>query len=784
MSDKEQISIKMKIKHRNPEIIAFLLCGSIATIIIIPILLMNDGYFALSHDFTAEEIPFGMLMNSALKSGELWNWGIDLGGNLIEAFSFYNIGSVFNWISFLFPAIMYPRVIGWILILKIAFAGFSSTLWMKRYITEKNCLLIGAVLYAFSGAQCINIVFYHFQDVIALFPLMMFTLDELVLERKKGHFALACTVNLLCNPVFFFGSVCFTVIYYVFRFLIPNIHEKSQITTIIICCWEGILSVLMSAVITVPTILSMLKNQRATSVINVDSWLSMSTKDWLTIVSALFLPSESMDSYSSIFTTNWGSWNAYLPLCGMVFVIAYISLKKNWLSRMLITCMIIVSVPILNSMFIAFSPSPERYARWLFMMVLLEAVATAKVIENLQDYRKQLKYGSLGSLGLLLFYWFMVSVMPWGAYKEHIVFRELRFAFNIACSVFGILLCMWLCCIKSQNKLGIFRNAVICMSAGLFAVTILDYQRGNLDNTNVNFYEFSNTYSKNVGIYLTEIPLKLKQDVLPYRYYFDEGIGYTYYNFSMVNGLPSINSFTSTCHPSIMKFYQSIGSDRYNMTRVGPTGTAELLGAKYLVTREQRTDLKLIQSIENELGQCFYIYDNVDAIPLGTVYDSYITKSEFETTAPDVRALVMLHTLVIEDSDEADVEKVLQHDQNYQTITNDSRDRIMQERKNNNSTSFEKKKNAFTNVVTAECDAYAFYSVPYDQFWHVTVNGKKTKTYDVNGLTAVPVVKGENSIEFRYIYAPLKWAFIMTMIGGILFIIYMPKTLYKKDKEI
>ena len=431
MSDKEQISIKMKIKHRNPEIAAFLLCGSIAAIIIIPILLMNDGYFALSHDFTAEEIPFGMLMNSALKSGELWNWGIDLGGNLIEAFSFYNIGSVFNWISFLFPATMYPRVIGWILILKIAFAGFSSTLWMKRYITEKNCLLIGAVLYAFSGAQCINIVFYHFQDVIALFPLMMFTLDELVLERKKGHFALACTVNLLCNPVFFFGSVCFTVIYYVFRFLIPNIHEKSQITTIIICCWEGILSVLMSAVITVPTILSMLNNQRATSVINVDSWLSMSTKDWLTIVSALFLPAESMDSYSSIFTTNWGSWNAYLPLCGMAFVIAYISLKKNWLSRMLITCMIIVSVPILNSMFIAFSPSPERYARWLFMMVLLEALATAKVIENLQDYRKQLKYGSLGSLGLLLFYWFMVSVMPWGDYKEHIVFRELRFAFNM-----------------------------------------------------------------------------------------------------------------------------------------------------------------------------------------------------------------------------------------------------------------------------------------------------------------------------------------------------------------
>ena len=59
MSDREQISIKMKSEHRNPELVAFLLCGSIAAIIIIPILLMNDGYFALSHDFTAEEIPFG-----------------------------------------------------------------------------------------------------------------------------------------------------------------------------------------------------------------------------------------------------------------------------------------------------------------------------------------------------------------------------------------------------------------------------------------------------------------------------------------------------------------------------------------------------------------------------------------------------------------------------------------------------------------------------------------------------------------------------------------------------
>ena len=63
MSDKEQISIKMKIKHRNPEIAAFLLCGSIAAIIIIPILLMNDGYFALSHDFTTMMLSIDQIIS-------------------------------------------------------------------------------------------------------------------------------------------------------------------------------------------------------------------------------------------------------------------------------------------------------------------------------------------------------------------------------------------------------------------------------------------------------------------------------------------------------------------------------------------------------------------------------------------------------------------------------------------------------------------------------------------------------------------------------------------------
>ena len=90
--------------NRYPELEAFIMCALIAGIIMIPAMILNHGYFALSNDFSAEEIPFGMLMNRTIKSGETWSWGIDLGGNLLESFGFYNIGSVFYWISLVFPA--------------------------------------------------------------------------------------------------------------------------------------------------------------------------------------------------------------------------------------------------------------------------------------------------------------------------------------------------------------------------------------------------------------------------------------------------------------------------------------------------------------------------------------------------------------------------------------------------------------------------------------------------------------------------------------------------------
>ena len=410
-------------------------------------------------------------------------------------------------------------------------------------------------------------------------------------------------------------------------------------------------------------------------------------------------------------------------------------------------------IPILNSVFIAFSP--DRYGRWLFMFSLLLSLATAVVCEKADKYRDSLKYGLIISMGVILTFTIALCCLKRIHYDGIEIFRIHRFVLNIMSAVLGVVVLAAIIKNKRSECTKIYKGATIFFSVCLLGVSVFDYQNGALDNTGINFRIESNQYSKNVSTYLTEIPSLLKRNVLPYRYYFDEGIGYTYYNLSMTNELPSTNSFISTCHSSVFDFYRALGINRGNMSPAGPVGMQELLGARYIVTMKKLSNLKLIKHIKNANNQDFYIYANQAALPMGTLYDSYITKSEFNKVSAELRALVMLHTLVIEDQDVEKVEKQLKHAPEYIELAGEELLKRTIQNKNPNS-NFETKKNTLNIRLEADKKEFAFYSIPYDRFWKVKVNGYDAEMYNCNGLIAIPVEKGENIIEFRYEYTPFK----------------------------
>lgn len=741
-----------------------------------PFLIRDHGYFAMSHDFTAQEIAFNMLMNDTVKSGNLlWNWGIDLGGNFLESFSFYNVGSIFFWISLIFPAEWIPRVLGFLLILKFAVAGAASAAYFSRHLKNRTIVIMASLLYAFCGFQCSSVVFYHFQDVVALFPLMLVGLEQLIEEKKRGRLAAACILNVLCNYVFFVGEVLFLVLYYVVKYMIPDIKArkrgfKTYAQPVLACIAEGAIGMAVSGALVIPAIHGTMANSRISSHIAGQDWLGMTTSEWLMLIKAFFTPAEPMNYVSGVKGADWMTNAAYLPLFGMIFVVAYVLSKKDWISNILKICLVIAVVPVLNSVFMFFSP--EAYRRWFYMLIMIMALATAKVAENPKEYK--IKQGIVLSVLMLVLYVGMTKFVNWDGKGGDAIWHEKEYLIVLAVAAAGIVVtCMILLLVRR------YREQVFCAAAALFSIGVLmlsvhGYQT-TTDNTNLDFKTYKNSYAENVANYMTEIAGQFDPDVFPYRYYIDEGIGHTYYNMAMTNSLPSINSFISTVHASVTEFYDILGVGRTTWTNAAARGSRELLSARYIISNIEQTDYTYIRSIENKNGQVMNVYENENALPIGFTYDTYVLRSKYEQLDADMCPIAMLTTLVIEDEDEETVSRYLRpYDIDTDgLITQESLAPSLAARRAESSESFETGDNYFEAVITAGNDKYAFFSVPYDKSWKAAVNGEEAEVININGLMAVFVHEGTNVIRFDYEYTPLKLGVICSISGIAVFACYM-----------
>ena len=79
-----------------------------------------------------------------------------------------------------------------LLVLKFAVAGGGAYLYMRRYVKNLDYAVLAACLYTFSGFGIYNIFFNHFIDVVALFPWMLWALDECVYNGPPGAVRLFC----------------------------------------------------------------------------------------------------------------------------------------------------------------------------------------------------------------------------------------------------------------------------------------------------------------------------------------------------------------------------------------------------------------------------------------------------------------------------------------------------------------------------------------------------------------------------------------------------------------
>ncbi len=150
--------------------ISFGLCFFLAFLSFLPFILQGDGLFSLCVDYDNQLMPFSVELVNAIRSGNTgWQWNVSLGSSFMEAYSFYGLGSPFAWLSFIFDAKAFPYIEVWIYMFKYALAGAFAYLYLIRHTKKRFSALAGSLLYAFSGFQCENLVYYFFHDAVAFF---------------------------------------------------------------------------------------------------------------------------------------------------------------------------------------------------------------------------------------------------------------------------------------------------------------------------------------------------------------------------------------------------------------------------------------------------------------------------------------------------------------------------------------------------------------------------------------------------------------------------------------
>ena len=369
------------------------LCALTAALFFLPFYIIDGGFFHYAGDFNSQQISFYRYMNGFIKGAgypdsaftsvhNTFSWATDLGSGVMNAYSFYLYGSPFFWFSLLFPQGWLPYLMVPLLVLKFAVAGGGAYLYLRRYVKNIDYAVLGACLYTFSGFTVYNVFFNHFVDVVALFPYLLWSLDEALYNDRRSWFAFWVAVNLVNNYFFFIGQVVFLAIYFICKLSTRDFRLTAKKFGLL--AFESLLGAAMGSILLVPAVLSILQNPRTIDLSSGWGFLTYSkVQQYLAILVSWIMPPDSpyLTPIRSEGVIKWTSMSAYLPLCSMAGALAYWRARRgDSKKRIVAVCAACALVPILNSAFYALNSS--YYARWYYMPVLILAAMTVNALED------------------------------------------------------------------------------------------------------------------------------------------------------------------------------------------------------------------------------------------------------------------------------------------------------------------------------------------------------------------------------------------------------------------
>lgn len=761
-------------RNTNEKYLTAFLMGFFCLLIsVIPVMIADGGYFIYYGDFNAQQIPFYNLANDAVRNGQFgWNWYTDLGSDLLTSYSFYLIGSPFFWLSTILPRSLVTLSMPFLLAIKHGIASLTAYAYIRRFVRSKNASLVGAMLYAFSGFQVYNIFFNHFQDVTALFPLMLIAMEENINNNRKGYFAFTVALMAIVNYYFFTGQAVFLMIYYLFRMRCPDFHTSWKKFWLLLL--EAVAGTMIACVVLLPTAVAILGNYRVNERLYGQSVVLYSDKTRIArIIQSFFMPVD-VPARPNLFNSDhakWSSIGGYFPLFSMVGIITFMrSRKKHWAVKLSLLCIVCAFIPILNSAFYMLNAS--YYARWYYMPILIFAMMTAQTLDDKDadpSFAVKICAGMLTAYGL-------ISCIPEKKDGNILFFNMPRdiiyFLITLGIAIVFLAVTGYIFYRKRKN-LSYKKLSVWCTAGASVICVITAVVYGASSQSSAREYINSAVKGSN-GVYEN-----VSEDN-----FFRVDVSENYDNYPMLWKLPSMRAFQSVVDSSIMNFYPKVGVQRDVASRPDTTHYTlrGLFSVKYYYQHKDNFDnhINIPEELPNfELvgeNDYFEIYENKLYIPMGMAFDSYITENELESKSDFIREKTLIHSLVLDSKQAKKYSDVLEKTELSEVSSLNKSDyrRLCIEHQKKASESFRYDSKGFESEITLDNDALVFFSVPYNSGWSAEVNGKPADVEKVSyGFMAVKADKGSNKIVFRYRTPALTAGMIISISGIAILAVYL-----------
>ncbi|MBQ4464500.1 MAG: YfhO family protein [Oscillospiraceae bacterium] len=742
-------------------------------IVLLPLMILDKGYFIYYGDFVSQQLPFYFHANEVVHSGGLfgWDWGTDLGSSFVGSYAFYLTGSPYFWLSALLPAKGAVYAIPWLLSLKHGFAALTAYGYIRRFVANKNAAVIGGLLYAFSGFQIFNIFFNHFQDVTSFFPLMLIALEELVNHNRRGWFAASVALMGCINYFFFAGQVVFLLLYFFMRVNCRDFHiDLKKFAALLI---EAVLGVLIACVILLPAALAVIANDRVSQSLFGQSMVFYSDKTRILRIIQSFFMIPDAPARPNLFDTDSGKWasiGGYFPLFSMMGVITFMGQKRrHWATRLVWICILCAFVPILNCMFYMFNGS--YYARWFYMPILIMAMMTAYTLDNRElDW----KSGMIATLVMPAVFG-IISLFPTKGEDDKTEFfhfaNNYPYFYGILAGVLVMWLALyWICCRRREGR-SFLRPAVILTAVACAGSTMSVVYFGKYIGVD------GDQYIRKAIDGREHLSVSYENDEADY---FRVDISENVDNYPMFWGLSSMRCFQSVVSPSIMEFYESIGITRDVASRaeVSSYTLRGLFSVKYYFQeiKDDMEEPELVGFVFDREENGFRVYRNEYYIPMGFTYDYYVTNEALENKTDAAKERVLIRSLVMDEEQAAKYSDILENLSETESASIPKEQYLLECEKHQAECcrNFTYDAGGFDADITLERDKMVFFSVPYESGWTAYVNGEPVEIEKVdNGFMAIRCGAGEDHITFRYRLPGLTGGIVLTLAGAVLLALYL-----------